>query len=67
MAAGKKSDILETVYLVKLLTNYIQFGLEFLGSYCIPFEFLHIRKEPVGNPILHFTRSGDGISEKTGE
>ena len=36
MAAGKKSDILETVYLVKLLTNYIRFDLKFRGSYPYP-------------------------------
>lgn len=37
MAAGKKSHILESVYLVKLLTNYIQFGLNFCQSY--PYHF----------------------------
>jgi len=67
MAAGKKYDILETVYLVKLLTNYIQFDLKFRGSYHMPRQILYLNMEPVGTLISHFTRSGDEISEKTGE
>ena len=67
MAAGKKSHILETVYLVKLLTNYIQFGPNFCRSYPYHFQFLYLSMEPVDNLISHFTRSGDEISEKTGE
>jgi hypothetical protein len=33
MAVGKIFDILETIYLVKLLTNYIRFDLKFRGFY----------------------------------